>query len=76
MLLDLIMSVLLGCTAEQALGLTQAQLAERLGVDPSVLCRDERNDYHDVTLERAAKILPFLDHSTESPATARPPWAR
>jgi hypothetical protein len=26
-------------------------------VDPSVVCRDERNEYHGVTLERAAKIL-------------------
>ena len=39
------------------LGLTQAELAERLGVDPSVVCRDERNEYHGVTLERAVKIL-------------------
>ncbi|MCL4204824.1 MAG: helix-turn-helix domain-containing protein [Pirellulaceae bacterium] len=39
------------------LGLTQAELTERLGVDPSVDCRDERNEYHGVTLERAAKIL-------------------
>jgi len=39
------------------LGLTQADLAERLGVDPFVVCRDERNEYHGVTLERAAKIL-------------------
>ncbi len=36
---------------------TQAELAERLGVDSSVVCRDERNEYHGVTLERAAKIL-------------------
>jgi hypothetical protein len=26
-------------------------------VDPSVVCRDDRNEYHGVTLERAAKIL-------------------
>ena len=39
------------------LGLTQAKLAERLGVDQSVVCRDERNQYHGVTLDRAAKIL-------------------
>ena len=31
------------------LGLTQAELAERVGVDPSVVCRDERNEYHGVT---------------------------
>ncbi|MBC8871890.1 MAG: helix-turn-helix transcriptional regulator [Planctomycetes bacterium] len=39
------------------LGLTQAELAERLDVDPSVVCRDERNEYHGVTLDRAARIL-------------------
>jgi DNA-binding XRE family transcriptional regulator len=39
------------------LGLTQAELAERLSVDPSVVCRDERNEYHGVTLERATRIL-------------------
>jgi len=43
------------------LGLTQAELAERLGVDPSVVCRDERNEYHGVTLERAARILNAMD---------------
>ena len=26
-------------------------------MDPSVVCRDERNAYHGATLERAAKIL-------------------
>ena len=31
------------------LGMTQAELAERLSVDPSVVCRDERNEYHGVT---------------------------
>jgi DNA-binding XRE family transcriptional regulator len=54
------------------LGLTQAELAERLGVDPSVVCRDERNEYHGVTLERAVKILNVmgveLHTSVEVPA--------
>ena len=40
-----------------SLDLTQAELAGRLGVDPSVVCRDERSEYHGVTLERAARIL-------------------
>ena len=40
--------------------LTQAQLAERLGVDPSQVSRDERNEYRGVTLERANRILEAL----------------
>lgn len=43
-----------------AQGLSQRELAERLGVHESQVSRDERNDYHNVTLERAAKILDAL----------------
>ncbi len=38
-------------------GLTQLELAERLGVHVSQVARDERNEYHGVTIERARKIL-------------------
>jgi len=44
-----------------ARGLTQRQLAEKLGVHETQISRDERNEYHGVTLERAAKILEALD---------------
>jgi DNA-binding XRE family transcriptional regulator len=37
--------------------LTQRELANRLGVNESVVSRDERNEYHGVTLERAQKII-------------------
>jgi len=40
--------------------LSQAELANRLGVDPSQVSRDERNEYHGITLERVAKILEAL----------------
>jgi DNA-directed RNA polymerase specialized sigma subunit len=40
-----------------ARGFTQRQLAERLGVHETQVSRDERNEYHGVTLERAARIL-------------------
>ena len=40
-----------------AKGLTQRELAERLGVHESQVSRDERNEYHGVTLERARRIL-------------------
>jgi DNA-directed RNA polymerase specialized sigma subunit len=44
-----------------AKGLSQRALAERLGVDESQVSRDERNEYHNVTVARAARILDALD---------------
>lgn len=43
-----------------ARGLTQRQLAEKLGVHETQVSRDERNEYHGITLERAARILEAL----------------
>ena len=43
-----------------ALGLTQRQLAERLGVHETQVSRDERNEYHGITLDRATRILEAL----------------
>lgn len=40
-----------------ALGLTQRELAARLGVHESQVSRDERNEYHGITVERASRIL-------------------
>ncbi|HUP61398.1 MAG TPA: helix-turn-helix domain-containing protein [Thermoanaerobaculia bacterium] len=40
-----------------AASLTQRQLAERLEVHESQVSRDERNEYHGITLERASKII-------------------
>ena len=47
--------------ARIARGLSQAALAERLGVHESQVSRDERNDYRGVTAERAQRILEALD---------------
>jgi len=41
-------------------GLTQRELAERLEVSESVVSRDERNEYHGITLERAQRVLDAL----------------
>jgi predicted XRE-type DNA-binding protein len=41
-------------------GLSQRELAERLGVHESQVSRDERNEYHGVTVERANRILEGL----------------
>jgi len=43
-----------------AAGLSQRELALRLGVDESQVSRDERNEYHGVTVDRASRILDAL----------------
>jgi DNA-directed RNA polymerase specialized sigma subunit len=43
-----------------AQGLTQRELAERLGVHESQVSRDERNEYHGVTVDRANRLLAAL----------------
>lgn len=44
-----------------AQGITQRELARRLGVSETQVSRDERNEYFGVTLERAMRILDALD---------------
>lgn len=43
-----------------ARGVTQRELAKRLGVHESQVSRDERNEYHGITVERASRILDAL----------------
>jgi DNA-binding XRE family transcriptional regulator len=40
-----------------AAGLSQKDLAQRLDIPESQVSRDERNEYHGISLERAEKIL-------------------
>jgi transcriptional regulator with XRE-family HTH domain len=40
--------------------LTQRELAKRLGINETQVSRDENNDYHGVTVERANRILNVL----------------
>jgi ribosome-binding protein aMBF1 (putative translation factor) len=40
-----------------ARGMTQRELAEKLQVHESQVSRDERNEYHGITVERASRIL-------------------
>ena len=42
-------------------GMSQRELAERLEVHESQVSRDERNEYHGITVERANRILEALD---------------
>ncbi len=46
-------------------GLTQSELAKRLGVDVSQVSRDERNDYHGISIDRAERVLVALGEELE-----------
>ena len=46
--------------ARVAKGVSQRELAKRLGVHESQVSRDERNEYHGVTVERANRIVEAL----------------
>ena len=48
-------------TSRIAQGISQRELARRLGVHEFQVSRDERNEYFGITLERAAKILDVLN---------------
>jgi len=54
-------------------GLTQRELAERLGISESVVSRDERNEYHGITVERAQKVLDALHASISAQVDEGPP---
>lgn len=44
-----------------AQGLSHRELAQRLGVHESQVSRDERNEYFNITIERASRILDALN---------------
>jgi DNA-binding XRE family transcriptional regulator len=56
-----------------ALGLTQRELADRLGVNEAQVSRDERNEYRGVTVERASRILDVLKADLRSTFRPLPP---
>lgn len=47
------------------LGLSQKELADRLGVSEAQVSRDEKNEYHGITIERAQKIFEALKAGIE-----------
>jgi transcriptional regulator with XRE-family HTH domain len=46
--------------------LSQRELAQRLGVGESQVSRDERNEYHGITVERAQRILDALGERVQA----------
>ena len=55
-----------------AQNISQRELAKRLDVHETSVSRDERNEYHGITLERAIKILKALDVRLETRVVAAP----
>jgi len=53
-------------------GMTQADLAQKLGVHSSQVSRDERNEYFGITLERAIKVLDALGVELRTKVDAGP----
>ena len=49
-----------------AQGLSQRELAERLAVHESQVSRDERNEYHGITVDRVERILDALGVEVKS----------
>lgn len=49
-----------------AQGISQRELAQRLGVHESQISRDERNEYFGITLERASKIVDALGYKIKT----------
>lgn len=49
-----------------ARGLTQRELAARLGVHESQVSRDERNEYHGVSVDRASRLLDAMNGKLRS----------
>ena len=55
--------------------MTQSELARRLGVSDGIVSRDEKNEYHGITLDRAQRILDALGE-TITATVAEPPSSR
>jgi ribosome-binding protein aMBF1 (putative translation factor) len=60
-------------TSRIAQGISQRELARRLGVHETQVSRDERNEYFGITLERAAKILDALNVRLRTRVAIEPP---
>ena len=54
-------------------GLSQRELAEKLGVSEAQVSRDERNEYHGITVDRAQRVLDAMNETLTSRVEDKPP---
>jgi transcriptional regulator with XRE-family HTH domain len=59
-----------------AKGLTQRQLAERLGVNEAQVSKDEKNEYAGISVERAQRVIDALEGSVTVAVSAERPAAQ
>jgi DNA-binding Xre family transcriptional regulator len=52
--------------------LSQRELAEKLGVSEAQVSRDERNEYHAITVDRAQRILDAMNETLASRVEDKP----
>ena len=53
-------------------GLSQRGLAEKLGVSEAQVSRDERNEYHGITVDRAQRVLDAMNETLTSRVEDKP----
>lgn len=53
-------------------GLSQRELAERLGVSEAQVSRDERNEYHGITVDRVQRVLDAMGETLTSRVEDKP----
>jgi DNA-directed RNA polymerase specialized sigma subunit len=53
-------------------GLSQRELAEKLGVSDAQVSRDERNEYHGITVDRAQRVLDAMNETLTSRVEDKP----
>lgn len=54
------------------LNMTQNELAEKLGVSPAQVSRDERNEYYGATIEKIKKVMAAMGMITETTVKPKP----
>ena len=53
-------------------GISQRELAERLGVSEAQVSRDERNEYHGITVDRVQRVLDAMGETLTSHVEDKP----
>lgn len=53
-------------------GINQRELAERLGVSEAQVSRDERNEYHGITVDRVQRVLDAMGETLTSRVDDKP----